>query len=119
MREIFACLIAVGLVVPCTAQPPVPPAAIHVPFQLQHGLPTNQATVGGKPVSLILDLSGGAMLALTTPGMQKVSVNLTGKTQQFSDSAGNITRTRDYHRAALGFRRAGTGQPERHRVKRP
>jgi len=96
MKKILAGFIALALVGPCSAHQPVPPAAIHVPFELQHGLPTIQATVGGKSVSLILDLGGGSMLALTTASLQKVTVNFTGKTHQFSDSAGNITRTRDY-----------------------
>lgn len=96
MRKVFAATFALGLIAACHAATPAAPAPIRVPFQLQHGLPTIKAALGGKPVSLIVDLGGGSMLALTTSALQKVTVNFTGKARQFSDSAGNITRTRDY-----------------------
>jgi len=76
-----------------SARPSVP---IRVPFQLEHGLPTIKATVGGISVSLILDLGGGYGLALTPPVAARAGVAFDGHSHVVGDSAGHTHTARDY-----------------------
>jgi hypothetical protein len=63
---------------------------VEVPLSTQSGLPTLQATVSGKPVTLILDLGGYKGIALTSPALAKLDVTYDSQVDTWRNSEGDI-----------------------------
>lgn len=96
-RSVFAAGLVLAFVLG-TAQAGGPlPAPLHVPIALQHGLPTTQATIGGKPVSLFLDVGNYQVVGLKTAVLGRVPVRFTGDRESFGDADGHVVTSRVFH----------------------
>ncbi|MGH8052242.1 MAG: hypothetical protein ACREPB_16400 [Arenimonas sp.] len=63
---------------------------VTVPLNTQTGLPTLQATVSGKPVTLILDLGGYKGIALTPAALAKLDVKYDTQVESWRNSEGEV-----------------------------
>jgi len=63
---------------------------VAVPLNTQSGLPTLQASVSGKPVTLILDLGGYKGIALTTAALAKLNVAYDTRVESWRNSEGKV-----------------------------
>ncbi len=63
---------------------------VAVPLNTQTGLPTLQASVSGKPVTLILDLGGYKGIALTPAALSKLDVTYDSQVESWRNSEGQV-----------------------------
>lgn len=78
-----------------TAQAATPlPTPLRVPITLQSGLPTARATIGGKPVRLILDAGAYQVVGLKTAVLARLPVHFTGDSESWGDADGHLFSSR-------------------------
>jgi len=75
---------------------PEAPARTVVPLRIEGNLPVVQAAVGGRSVSLLLDLGGFDTVALRAGVLDDLDVTYSGATRRWSDAGGAIHRSRAY-----------------------
>jgi hypothetical protein len=72
------------------------PAAIEVPFEVRHRLPTVEVKADGEPFKLFLDLGGHRGIALTTAELERAPVRFLEGFDQFRNSAGQTIKSRRF-----------------------
>ncbi|MBU6246991.1 MAG: hypothetical protein KGN77_04480 [Xanthomonadaceae bacterium] len=77
------------------------PGPIRVPIRLEHGLPTTQATIGGKPVTLFIDIGNYQVVGLKTAVLARVPVTFTGDAESWRDASGRVFSSRIFHATGL------------------
>ncbi|HEU4669570.1 MAG TPA: hypothetical protein VFR91_02565 [Dyella sp.] len=77
------------------------PQPIRVPLHMQAGLPTTQATIGGKPVTLFLDVGNYQVVGLKTAVLGRLPVRFTGDAESWRDADGHVFTSRIFHAADL------------------
>lgn len=73
------------------------PQPLRVPIRLVDGLPTTQATIGGKPVSLLLDVGNYQVVGLKTAVLGRLPARFTGDQESFADADGHVFTSRIFH----------------------
>lgn len=76
-------------------------APMRVPFSLVHGLPTVQASLGDKPLSLMLDLGNYQVVGLKTAVLDRLPVTFSGDVERYGDASGHVFTSRIYHATGL------------------
>ncbi|WP_430391313.1 hypothetical protein [Dyella sp. 20L07] len=72
-------------------------APLKLPFQVESGLPTVKAIVGGKPVNLILDLGGFQGLALKPSVAASTPLSFTGQEVHWRNAEGQDFTSRNFN----------------------
>lgn len=70
------------------------PTPLRVPITLQSGLPTTQATIGGRPVTLFLDVGNYQVVGLKTAVLARLPVHFTGDSESWGDADGHLFHSR-------------------------
>ncbi|AND69439.1 hypothetical protein ATSB10_19850 [Dyella thiooxydans] len=88
------------------AFPAAPAAAgalqpMRVPLHLQAGLPTTPATIGGKPVTLFIDVGNYQVVGLKTAVLARLPVKFTGDSESWRDADGHVFTSRIFRAADL------------------
>lgn len=68
-----------------------------IALTLRHGLPTTHASIGGKPVTLVLDAGSYQVVGLKTVVLGQVPVRFTGDQESFADADGHVFVSRIFH----------------------
>jgi predicted aspartyl protease len=83
----------------CTPAPephaPEDVGVVRVPIHLEGGMPWVDATIGGRPVRLLLDLGGFDAVALIPDELKKIEVTWTGESR-ITFSLGESAKAREY-----------------------
>lgn len=77
------------------------PDPMRVPIRLEHGLPTTQATIGGKPVTLFIDVGNYQVVGLKTAVLARLPVTFTGDSESWRDADGHVFTSRIFRAADL------------------
>ena len=77
------------------------PAPVRIPLAIEHGLPTARAMLGGKPLSLILDLGNYQVVGLKTAVLDMLPVTFPGDVERYRDASGQVLTSRIYHATEL------------------
>lgn len=77
------------------------PDPMRVPIRLEHGLPTTQATIGGKPVTLFIDVGNYQVVGLKTNVLARLPVTFTGDAESWRDASGRLFTSRIFRATGL------------------
>lgn len=70
---------------------------LRIALTLRHGLPTMHASIGGKPVRLVLDAGSYQVVGLKTVVLGQLPVRFTGDQESFGDADGHVFVSRIFH----------------------
>src|SRR5690242_6883406 len=77
------------------------PRPLRIALTLRHGLPTTQAMIGGKSVTLELNAGSYQVVGLKTAVLGRVPVCFTGDRESFADADGHVFTSRIFHAQPL------------------
>ena len=87
----------------CSTGPARVEAPIEIPIELRGGMPTTTVTVGGKALSLFVDLGGYGAIALTGAELRRVEVRYLADSTRSTNASGEIYESRRFVAPAVSL----------------